>query len=145
MDIAAFVVSCLAVVCAAGAVWYARGQKHAADRAATAAEKAASTAIAAEERQQRAEERSRVLWSLTNVNKSKYVLAHEGTDPAYGVHVDAGELLTRGPTEFDRFPPGHSESYLLSRAFGMSTDRIIVTWHHSQDLSDDQRRQELLI
>lgn len=80
VEIAAFVVSCLAVVCAAAAFWYARGQKHAADRAASAAEQAASTATAAEERQQRAEERSRVPWSLTHVNTSEYVL---GTHSAH--------------------------------------------------------------
>lgn len=133
-----FALSCLAVLIAAGSLWYSRGLKLAADRSADAVE-------AAEERARKAEERNRVDWSLQHIEKSRYALVNKGTETAHGVRVDSGELLAHGPIEIDEFSAGHAEPYIITRSMGTAMDRIVVTWHHKPDLSDEQQRKELLI
>lgn len=159
MEIAAFVVSCVAVLIAAGALWYARGQKEAADRSAKAAEgsevsaaKSAEAAAetAAIERARRADEladadRSRVRWSLVHVGREEWVLTNEGTDSAYGVRVSAGPVSIDGSVELDEFPSDHAEPYMVLRDMDAYTDRIEVTWHQRADLSDEQQRRELIL
>ncbi|WP_019819463.1 hypothetical protein [Saccharomonospora saliphila] len=166
MEIAAFVVSCVAALISAGALWYSRGQKMAADRSAQAAERSAGSAersemsaaqsaeaaaeTAAIERARRADEvadadRSRVRWSLEDLGKDRWMLTNAGTDSAYGVRVSAGDVHIRGNVGLDEFPSDHAEPYIILRTFGSYTDRIEVTWHYRADLSDEQQRRELIL
>ena len=58
------------------------------------------------------------------------MLQNVGTDTAYGVHVDVGDLLVDAPaTDFDEFPSGHSEEYLFLFHLGTESTHIAVTWH----------------
>ncbi|GGM81676.1 hypothetical protein GCM10011609_17110 [Lentzea pudingi] len=142
MTVASFVISCLAALFALGAVWYARGQKMAAEKSALEAKRSADSAaeMARIEQERRADEvadaeKLRVRFSLVHHNNAAYVLSNDGTDSAYGVHVDGQRLVARGETEFEVFPAGDARKYILSKAMGRP-DHIIVTWHTRPDRTD---------
>lgn len=142
MTVASFVISCVAALFAASAVWYARGQKLAAEKSALEAKRSADAAaeMARIEQERRAEEvtqaeKLRVQFNLVHHNKSAYLLRNDGTDSAYGVHVDAQGIVARGETDFEQFAAGDAHKYILARSMG-SPDHITVTWHHRSDRSD---------
>jgi len=153
MDIASFVISCFAAVAAGAAVWYGRGQKRAADRSAAEAKRSADAAaeMAEVERARRAEEvaeteRRRVRFELVPEGGSAHVLINTGTDAAYGVHVDTGNLGVMGEdTDFEVFEPGDQHRFLLSRRVDADlVEHVVVTWHHRPDRSDERRMVKLL-
>lgn len=156
MVIAAFVVACLAAVAAAVSAWYGRGQKRAADLAAAEARRAADAAAETVriEQARRADEvadaeRRRVRFELEPIGgprSSLHLLRHAGTDTAYGVHVDIGDL--EGPeqvTDFDEFKADEERRLYLPRTMGTTTERIEVAWHQNADRSDPQRSVRLVI
>jgi hypothetical protein len=151
METASFVISIIAAVFAGGAVWYARGQKAAADRSARASEQSAQAAIqsadAAHETvgYQRADvERSRVVFVLEYVGSAAHLLSNTGTDPAYGVHVDTGDLGIGGEvTDYDVFGPGQTEEVLLSPSLASTTTHVEVSWHQQPDRSNQRRTVRL--
>jgi hypothetical protein len=152
VTVASFVISCLAVIVAAGAVWYARGQKRAADHAVDEAKRSADAAaeMATIERHRRAEEIAaadsrRVRFELLHEGSAAYLLRNIGTDTAYGVHVDTEGLGTAGEIEdFEEFSPDDAHRYLLSTTHECDgTERIVVTWHHRLDRSDEPRSVRL--
>ena len=153
MTVAAFVISCLGLVVAVLAAWFGRGQKRAAEMAASEAKRSADAAaeVAEVERARRAEEvaeaqRRRVQFELVHEGGSRYLLRNAGTDPAYGVHVDTGGLGVQNEiTDFEEFEADAEHRYLLSRTMGSDpAARVVVTWHHHPDRSDDQRTAKLL-
>lgn len=153
VTVASFVISCLAVVAAVGAVWYSRGQKRAAEQAAAEARRSADAAaeVATIERDRRAEEvaeadRLRVRFELEHQSGQAFLLRNVGTEIAYGVHVDTEGLGTGGEVEdFEKFSPDDAHRYLLSSTLDCDgTERVLVTWHHRQDRSDEPRSVRLL-
>lgn len=148
MEIAALIVSILAVLISGWAAWYGRGQKLAADRSAAAAEVSAQEArrssdhsaeLAAIERARRAEEeeaadRELVEFRLIPHGSEVYMLVNGGTGAAYGVQVRL-EGPNRGAQEIAEFPAGHQEQYFLFHKRRATT----VTWHQRADLSDEAR------
>jgi len=146
MITAAFVVSILALLVSCGAVWYARGQQLAAERAARASEVTAELQKQSERRAVEAAERNLVVWTLEPVGRSRHVLHNQGTQSAYGVHVDRGDLVVEGggTADFDEFPSGHRESYVLAGG-NTPTNSIMVIWHQERDHSDEPRSQQLIV
>ncbi|SDH61072.1 hypothetical protein SAMN05216553_13515 [Lentzea fradiae] len=151
MTVASFIISVVAVLVAMGALWYARGQKLAAERSAQEAKRSADAAadLAKIERDRRRDEvdeakRLRVRFNLVHHNKSAYLLRNDGTDTVYGVHVDAQNILIRGDSDISEFPSGDSHKYVLGRTMD-SGDHIIVTWHHEPDRSDSPRSTKLYV
>jgi hypothetical protein len=153
MTIASFVISVLAVVVAAAAVWYGRGQKRAADLSAAEATRSADAAaqVADIERVRREEEvaaakRRRVRFVIVKEGGQAHLLRNVGTDTAYEVHVDTGGMGVQDEiTDFDEFEAGSEHRYLLARTMGPGqTDHVVVTWHHLPDRSDEQRIAKLL-
>lgn len=156
MVIAAFVVACLAVVAAAVSAWYGRGQKRAADLAAAEARRAADAAAETVriEQARRADEvadaeRRRVRFALTPVderNSSQYILRNSGTDTAYAVHVDTGDLgIDDQATDFDEFKAEEEHPLYLIKTYGTRTERVEIIWHQSPDRSDERRSVSLLV
>ncbi|MEX5637225.1 hypothetical protein [Parafrankia sp. FMc2] len=156
MVIAAFVVACLAVVVAAFSAWYGRGQKRAADLAAAEARRAADAAAETVriEQARRAEEvaeaeRRRVRFELVPVgeqNSGRYILRNSGTDSAYAVHVDTGDLGGGGQaTDFDEFKAEEEQMLFLIKTYGTRTEYVEIVWHQNADHSDPQRSVRLLI
>ena len=144
MTIASFVISCLAVLVAGIALWYARGQKVAAEQSAIQAKRSADAAadIVRIEQERRAEEvaeaeRNRVRFKLISVGRMRYLLHNQGTDSAYGVHVDGGEQVVEGgdEPEIDEFPADDHREYFFDAAPG-EPRRIEVSWHLNPDCSD---------
>jgi type II secretory pathway pseudopilin PulG len=118
MTVASFVISCVAVLAAIGAAWYGRGQKRAAEQSAVEAKRSADAAaeVTRIEQQRRAEEvteadRRRVMFELVFHKGNSYLLRNEGTDSAYGVHVDTQGLVPQGDLDFD--PPVRRTSILF--------------------------------
>lgn len=151
MTIASFVISCVAVLVAVGALWYARGQKLAAENSALEAKRSADAAAAlveieSERRTEEVDEanRLRVQFNLVHHNKSAYLLRNDGTDSAYGVHVDSPDLIARGDFDFAEFTAGEAHKFILGRSMG-SADHITVTWHHEPDRSDSPRSVKLYV
>lgn len=153
MTVAAFVISCLGLVVAVLAAWFGRGQKRAAELAASEAKRSADAAaeVAEVERARRAEEvaeaeRRRVRFELVHEGGSRYLLCNAGTDPAYGVHVDTGGLGVQDEvTDFDEFEADGAHRYLLGRTMDPDlAEHVVVTWHHHPDRSDDRRTAKLL-
>lgn len=148
MDVAAFVVAVVAALISGLAVWYARGQKKAADRAATEARRSADAAEEATGFKRAEVERNRVVFRLDPVRGNQHVLSNAGTDTAYGVHVDLRALYVRGDPgrcEFDEFPSGYAERYPLAGDGRTRATHIGVTWHHEPDRSDEPQSQELYV
>lgn len=154
MAISSFVVSCVAVLVSCGALWYARGQNLAANRAAKAASLSAEAAIAAERRQRKVDERNRVVWSIQPVDRFDYVLTNEGTESAYGVRIEPDNIRIVTNSVYTQFPAGYAEPIRLAptKGFGSSFATmegikkysLTITWHHDPSLTDDQQRQLLL-
>ncbi|MBA0126321.1 hypothetical protein H0B56_12285 [Haloechinothrix sp. YIM 98757] len=145
-------VSLAALLISAGALWYSRGQKLAADRSARAAEESATAAAetADIDKARRAEEldnaeRNRVVWRLEHTGDMWYRLINCGTESAYGVQIDAGELIVEEAGPFGEIASDGAEPLLLARSWASNADRIVVTWHHQPDLSDEPRYRELLV
>jgi Flp pilus assembly protein TadB len=166
MTVASLVVSVLAVVITVLALWYARGQKQAADRSAVAAEQsaaearrsadaAARSADAADEmanidRDRRDEEvaeaqRNRVVFTLEYEGGSAYRLRNRGTGTAYGVHVDtAGIGTAREQADFAEFTPDDAYKYLLAAGLGATGQECLtVTWYYCEDRSDKTQAVKL--
>ncbi|MCM3886150.1 hypothetical protein [Frankia sp. R82] len=164
MSIAALVIS---IVTAVAALFYSDSQRRIAVRAAAtadravdearrAADEARRAADAAEEatrieRERRTDEladaeRQRVVFELRPDSGDNYVLHQAGTDTAYGVHVDIGDLDSAGrQTDFDEIPPGLDHLLYLSQGFETATTHIVVSWHLRPDRSDSQQSVKLLI
>ena len=115
---------------AGGAVWYARGAKI---TAADAAEEAVGY--------QRSEvEPGRVVLRLRHIGGISYGLVNDGTDTAYGVHVDTGELgVGEQHTDYDELHSGQDVGFLLSPDLATTSRHVTVTWHERPDLSDEKR------
>jgi hypothetical protein len=151
MTVASFVISCAAVLVALGALWYARGQKLAAEQSALEAKRSADAAaeLAKIEQERRADEvdqanRLRVRFNLVHHNKSAYLLRNDGTDSAYRVHVDSQDIIARGDFDFAEFTAGETHKFILARTMG-SADHITVTWHDEPDHSDSPRSVKLYV
>ncbi|CAM3385628.1 hypothetical protein KIPE111705_05800 [Kibdelosporangium persicum] len=151
MTIASFVISCLAFVVAGIAAWYARRQAHAAEQSADEAKRSAdaAAAMASIEEERRADEvaeaeRHRVRFKLEHQNAQAYLLRNAGTDCAYAVHVETGEMPARGEVDFAEFPAGDAHKYVFMKSWG-GPDHIVVTWHMQADRSDAQRSVKLYL
>jgi hypothetical protein len=136
METASFVISIIAALFAGGAVWYARGAKKA---AADAAEDAVGY--------QGAEvEPGRIVVRLRHIGGISYRLVNDGTDTAYGVHVDTGELgVGEQDTDYDELHSGQAVEFLLSPNLATTSRHVTVTWHERPDLSDEKRAARLII
>ncbi|KPM55904.1 hypothetical protein CcI49_22335 [Frankia sp. CcI49] len=156
MATVAFVVACLAVVAAGFSAWYGRGQKRAADLAATEARRAADAAAEAVriEQARRADEvadaeHRRVRFKLVPTggqSGSLHLLRNTGTDTAYGVHIDTGDLRVANQTlDFDEIKADTEHTLYLARTMRTTTDRIEITWSRSPDHSASQRSVRLLV
>jgi hypothetical protein len=145
VTIASFVLACVSSFVAACALTYSRGQKLAAERSAAAAEERAKAAVAAEERAQREEERNRFVWVLEPIGNDRYTIVNAGTATAFGVSVDAEDLLVHGETEIEEFPPGHGELYYFTRTNGTTTEHVIVTWHEMSSKADEPRQVRIYV
>jgi hypothetical protein len=151
MEIAALVIALLSAAGTVWAAWYARAQKVIAKEAAGDAKRSADAAaeVAKIERDRRSEEvaaadASRVDFELVRRGGDSWLLRNKGTESAFGVHVDPGNLRSRGEMDFDEFPAREARRYLFVRTLGSDqTDHVLVTWHHLPDLSDPPRQQKL--
>jgi hypothetical protein len=153
MTIASFVIACLSALGTCIAIWYSRGQKHAADKSATEAKRSAdATAEAVEiERERRVEElaeadRGRVNFQLVPQGQHAYLLCNKGSGIAYGVHVDVQDVRTINDVElvfdFEEFRDGESQPFNLFKILGSPGD-IRVTWYQLSDCTDAQRSKKI--
>lgn len=146
MEIIAIAVSGLAALFTAGSMWYAKGQKDAASRSADEAKRSSDAALEAVAYQRAEVERNRVRFVLEHMSNQAYLIRNEGTDPAYAVHVDVGDLGVHGQqTEFEEWPADHAEKFILARTLDSTTTHVEVTWHYEPDHSDSQQRARLLM
>jgi hypothetical protein len=147
MEIAAFVLSLIAVGIAAVAAGYARRGALASEDSARESTRSADAAQEAVSYQRDNVERSRVVFTLRpTASNDTYVLKNVGTDTAYGVHVDVGDLLVESTaTNFDEFPAGRAEEYLLLFFLGAETTHMTVKWHQQADRSDEERVARLYV
>lgn len=147
MDIASLVISGLSALAAGIAVLFARRSALASKRSADAAADMAT--IDRERREEEVAEalRNRVRFKLEQVSRDSWVLTNVGTNSAYGVHVDTGDLHVdeSAQYDFDEFPAGHPERYLLLRTMGTMTGHVLVTSHHQPDCSDEPPREQRLV
>lgn len=153
MTIASFVIAFFSALGTCIAVWYGRGQKHAADKSAAEAKRSADSAAdeAEIERERRAEElaeadRGRVNFQLVPQGQRAYLLCNKGSDIAYGVHVDIRDVRAISDVQlvfdFEEFRDGESQPFNLFKILGSSGD-IFVTWHQLPDRTDAQRSKKL--
>jgi hypothetical protein len=170
METASLVISIIAALFAGGAVWYARGAKKAAAdaaeeavtwyarsrwtigalgaiRAARGAKIAAADAAEEAVGYQGAEvEPGRVVVRLRHIGGISYRLVNDGTDTAYGVQVDTGELgVGEQETDYDELHSGQAVEFLLSPNLATTSRHVAVTWHERPDLSDEKRAARLII
>ena len=153
MTVAAFVISCFGLLVACLAAWYGRGQKRAAEQSAAEAKRSADAAVALAEVEaaRRADEveeseRGRVRFVLVHERGQRYLLRNDGTDSAYGVHVDTGGLGVQGEvTDFNEFEADTEHRYVLVTIFNRDqADHVLVTWQLKADRSDNPRSVKLL-
>jgi type II secretory pathway pseudopilin PulG len=135
MTVASLIISILAALSAGGAVFYSRGQKLAAERAAKAAEEALEIQRASEQRAAEEVARKRVIWRLDPSQGDSYLLRNEGTHAAYDVSVDRGDLAVEDgtPDHFEEFHADHAERYLLVRTLASRTSALTVSWREARD------------
>jgi hypothetical protein len=146
MDIAAFVLSLIAIVISVFAAWYARRQALAAEDSARDSTRSADAAQEVVSYQRDDVERSRVVFVLEPSGGDTHMLSHQGTDIAYGVHVDAGGLRVDGEVyDFEEFPPGQAERIYLFPSLASVTSHVTVSWHQVPDLSDERRTARLYV
>ena len=146
METASFVISIIAALFAGGAVWYARGAKIAAADSAREAKRSADAAEEAVGYQGTEVEPGRVVVRLRHVGGISYRLVNDGTDTAYGVQVDTGELgIGEQDTAYDELHPGQAEVFFLSPDLATTSRHVTVTWHERPDLSDEKRAARLII
>jgi hypothetical protein len=77
---------------------------------------------------------AKVRFTFERDGRDLYRLANVGEDAAYRVHVEAASTSRSidGELDFDVFPPGKSEKYLVSQELRGSR-QIVVTWHEGPD------------
>ena len=139
METASLVISIIAALFAAGAVWYARGAKIAAPIRADTAKEVVGY--------QRAEVgRGRVVLRLRHIGGISYRLVNDGTDTAYAVHVDTGELgVGEQDTDYNELASGQAVGFFLSPNLAATSRHVSVTWHQRPDRSDEKRAARLII
>ncbi|HET6752843.1 MAG TPA: hypothetical protein VFH23_02685, partial [Jiangellaceae bacterium] len=77
---------------------------------------------------------------------SPYRLVNDGTDTAYAVHVDTGELgVGEQDTDYDELHSGQAEGFFLSPNLATTSRHVTVTWHERPDRSDERRAARLII
>jgi hypothetical protein len=146
MEITSLVVSVLALVFAGGAVWYARGQKLAASASAREAKRSADAAVEAVGYQRREVERSRVVFVLEPSGGAAHLLTHQGTDDAYAVDVEVGDMYVDGEVyDFEVFRAGQTEPIYLSPGMAPGMRHVMVSWHQLPDLSDERSTTYLYV
>jgi hypothetical protein len=147
VEIAAFVLSLIAVGIAAVAARYARRGALASEDSARESTRSADAAQEVVSYQRDEVERNRLVFVLRRTTSDDtYVLQNAGTDFAYGVHVDVGDMIVDADaTDYDEFPPGHSEEYMLLFHLGTETTHMTVTWHQQADRSDEERQVRLYV
>ncbi|WP_436493204.1 hypothetical protein [Actinokineospora sp. HUAS TT18] len=151
MAVTSLIISILSALLTAGAVWYARGQRNAADKASEAAVRAAAAAAESVELQRLSEnrasdaaERGKIDWKLDLVSGQRYILRNAGTHSAFGVHVEQGAVKVEGnETDFPEFPSNHGVELVLAKSYGQVNGPIVITWHANPTLSDKEERQEV--
>ncbi|MDV6014274.1 hypothetical protein [Haloechinothrix sp. LS1_15] len=143
MALLALVLSAVATVLAGVACWHVRQQAFEARYTARAARAAVELQHDLIDRMARAAEAKHVIWDLEPLGEATYLLRNEGTDTAYDVRVDVGDIACRGPVHVGEFPPGHVERYQLFRPLGTVSDAVTVTWNQSSSLTDEPRTHQL--
>ena len=119
---------------------YARRQALASEDSARESTRSADAAQEVVSYQRDEVEHSRVDFVLESSGGEAHTLSHRGTDIAYGVNVDAGDLRIDGEVyDFEEFPPGHSERIYLSPSRATVTSHVTVSWHQVPELSDERR------
>lgn len=126
------VVAVVALLMAVWAAWAVR-------RPSGGAAHTASPAPAAFELPAEAEDPlSEPRFQLDHVSTHRYVLRNVGEGDAYAVRVETGELsVHEGSLKFTRFPPGHTEEYLMIQPLQGPEHEVVVTWHEQRDGTDD--------
>jgi hypothetical protein len=112
MDIAAFVLSLalIAIGISAVAARYARRQALASEDSAREITRSADAAQEAASYQRDEVEHNRVVFVLEPPGGAAHMLSHLGTDIAYRVNVDAGDLRVDGEVyDFEEVAPGQVE------------------------------------
>ncbi|MGH2381845.1 MAG: hypothetical protein ACRDG7_11580 [Candidatus Limnocylindria bacterium] len=145
-DLATWALVIGSVVFSGAALWVSLLSRRDSKRAATAAERSAGAA----ERSAGAAERQVAMataeadkyvtpWKLHPVDKSRYNLTNEGSEPAYDVSLTADFIqdTTRSTTP-SAAPPqvqralvrsGESITFISARTFGDQDDDVNVTWY----------------
>jgi hypothetical protein len=145
MEIAALVISLLALSVAGLTALYVKRQADATVDSAGHEARAADAAQESVSYRRDEVERGRVKFVLEPGVNHEYMLINEGTHSAYGVQVDTGCLGIEPVTEFAEFRDGQAESYLLHGSLGCTTKHVVVTWHFHSDLSDEPQVDRLLV
>lgn len=146
MDIAAFVLSLIAIGISALAAGYARRQALASEDSARESTRSADAAQEVASYQRDEVERNRVDFVLEPSGGDTHMLSQQGTDIAYGVNVDAGDLRVEDEVyDFEVFPPGQAERIYLSPSMATVTSHVTISWHQVPDLSDERRTARLYV
>ncbi|PSK92986.1 hypothetical protein CLV30_13111 [Haloactinopolyspora alba] len=132
MEIAALVVSVVALLISLWAAWAVRlyGGQSQQER----------TPVAEELRRPPDEPHFR----FEHTSRHRYVLYNDGPGTAYAVRLEVGEIsVHEGSLGFDQFPPGHAEEYLLIQPLSGPLSEITLSWHAQRDGLDPARATPL--
>lgn len=108
-------------------------------QSATAAKRVADALV---EQNRRADEREEqaegVPWEIKHHDGDQYDLRNITNTTKWGGQI-SGLGVAGGPVAFDRID-GRSSVRFLIAPFGAESDRVVVTWHRREDLSDDAQQ-----
>ncbi|MFI6265334.1 hypothetical protein [Micromonospora sp. NPDC051006] len=124
MELAAVVISAVALVVSIWGVWHSKRSADASERSASAAERQAKAAEAAVPPPPPS-----IAWRVEQRGKSYYLLRNVGTEPAERVYVHKQGGFVRVDDNGRSLRPGESMSFLVIRAAEMiDLQEIRVTW-----------------
>ncbi|MEU8301142.1 hypothetical protein AB0C04_28120 [Micromonospora sp. NPDC048909] len=124
MEIAAVVISGVALVVSVWGVWHSKRSADASERSANAAERQARAAEAAVPPPP-----PPVAWKVEQRGKSLFVLRNVGTETADGVYVHKQGGFVRVEENGRTLQPGESMTFVVIRAAGMvDIQEIRVSW-----------------
>lgn len=126
MGIAAFVISCIAVLISLWAGWNAFLSRRAAQTSAEAAD------VTVKER--------RFRWSVTRCDDQEFTVRNEGTVTALDVSITAGAMREKALRDADRLDlgPGEAVNFVALGAWGSPVLDFIINW--TPNLPDAKRR-----
>lgn len=142
VEIAAFVMSVLALLVAGASAKYTRQQARFADEAVTEARRAADAAERSAAVEEELLNRYVVPWRLAFVSGDMYELVNGGDEDAVDVRVDFGGLrMARGQTELPVIHARSRATFLVARTLAQYNATVTVRWRRPGEPDVDREWQ----